>query len=187
MRFAVTAVLSAGLVMGILGCHQDRPHDVGEARPDVDSLRHGDRGLQSKDVVAASEQMSRDILASDPVRASPNQLAIVADRFEDQTVERSWAVNYDIFLARLKSNLGIYGKGQITLIENRAKLNALRSRERDDAPGTMTRVQPDYAMHGKVYDLPNRGTNYYLLEFDLTDLKSGIVVWTNRYEVKVKR
>ena len=44
-----------------------------------------------------------------------------------------------------------------------------------------------YALSGKAYDLPNRGTNYYLLEFNLTDLRSGTVTWINKYEVKVAR
>ncbi|MGA2496274.1 MAG: hypothetical protein ABSH20_00950 [Tepidisphaeraceae bacterium] len=187
MRLALTAALSMGLALGAVGCNQDRPHDVGRARPDVDALNPHDRGLQSKDVVAASEQMARDVLAAPEVRQSPTQLTIVGDRFEDLTRDRNWSINYDIFLARLKSNLGIYGKGQVTLIENKAKLNAMRSTERDDVPGTMTRLQPDYALHGKAYDLPNRGTNYYLLEFDLTDLRTGQITWINKYEVKVAR
>ncbi|MFI5380607.1 MAG: hypothetical protein ACHRHE_15020 [Tepidisphaerales bacterium] len=187
MRLALKAVLSMGLALGAAGCNQDRPHEVGEARPDVDALHPDDRGLQSKDVVAASEQMAREILASPVVRQSPTQLTIVAENLVDETRDRNWAVNYDIFLARLKTNLGLYGKGQVTLIENRAKLNALRSKERDDVPGTMTRMQPDYALHGKAYDLPNRRTNYYVLEFDLTDLRNGTIPWNGKYDVKVAR
>ena len=187
MQLALKAVLSLGLALGVFGCNQDRPHEVGEARPDVDSLHHEDRGLQSKDVVAASEQMARDILAAPEVRQSPAQLTIVADRFEDMTRDRNWSVNYDIFLSRLKSNMGLYGKGQVTLIENKGKLNYLRSKERDDMPGATPRLQPDYALSGKAYDLPNRGTNYYLLEFNLTDLRSGTITSINKYEVKVAR
>ena len=187
MQLALKAVLSMGLALGAVGCNQDRPHEVGQARPDVDSLHPDDRGLQSKDVVAASEQMARDILAARELRQSPTQLTIVADNFEDLTRDRNWSINYDIFLARLKSNLGLYGKGQVTLIENKAKLNFLRSKERDDASGAMPRLQPDYALSGKAYDLPNRGTNYYLLEFNLTDLRSGTVTWINKYEVKAAR
>ena len=51
----------------------------------------------------------------------------------------------------------------------------------------MGRVQPDFALYGKAYDLPNRGTNYYLLEFTVVSLKSGVQVWTDQYEVKVAR
>jgi hypothetical protein len=180
-------VLPLLIFAALAGCHQDRPHEIGQARPDPDALHDDDRGLQSKDLIAASELMTRDLLAHDVVRLSPVQLTIVADRFIDETRGRNWAVNYDIFLARLRTNLGIYGQGRVTLIENRATLGGLRSRERDDMPAGTARLQPNYALHGKAMDLPNRGTNFYYLQFDLTDLNTGVVVWTNRYEVKVAR
>jgi hypothetical protein len=187
MRIALAAVLSAGLAMGMFGCHQDRPHEVGEQRPDVDALHEDDRGLQSKDVVAASNQMARDLLASDPVRTSPTQVTIVADKFANETRDRNWDVNYDIFIARLQTNLGLYGKGQVTLIQNKQTTNVLRNAERDDMPTGTPRVQPNFSLHGKAMDMPNRATNYYFLQFELTDLRSGVIVWTNKYEVKVAR
>ncbi len=48
-------------------------------------------------------------------------------------------------------------------------------------------IQPDYSLYGKVYDLPNRGTSYYMVEFTLTNFNTREQVWTNAYEVKVAR
>ena len=195
-KAAKVIVALASLVL-IVGCSQDRPHGYGEQRPDVDSLHPDDRGLQSKDVVSASDLMARDLLAAPELRGSQVQWTMVTDRMEDQTLGRDFAGNFDIFIQRLRTNLGIYGKGNVQLIENKRKINELRSRELDGPGGDrfqqgsgaapMGRVQPDYALHGKVFDMPNRGTNYYLMQFDITDLRAGTIVWSNKYEVKVAR
>ena len=66
MRRTFTGILTAGLVIAAVGCHEDRPHDYGEQRPPVDQLDPRDSGLQSKDVVAASDKMAMDILGSIP-------------------------------------------------------------------------------------------------------------------------
>jgi hypothetical protein len=54
------------------------------------------------------------------------------------------------------------------------------------APGPAG-TQPDYALYGKVMDLPNRGTSYYLMQMTVTDLKTRVQIWTGDYEVKVAR
>ena len=90
-----------------------------------------------------------------------------------------------------------YGRNGVQLVDNKAKTAQLRSRELDGArddfgqgsPGSaaLSRTQPNYALYGKALDMPNRRTNYYLLEFTVTDLRNGQIVWTNAYEVKVGR
>jgi PBP1b-binding outer membrane lipoprotein LpoB len=195
LKAAKVFMALASLVL-VAGCTQDRPHRYGQQRPDVDSLHPADRGLQSKDVVSASDQMARDLLGADELRRSQVQWTMVTDRMEDRTLGRDFAGNYDIFIQRLRSNLGVYGKGNVQLIENRARLEQLRGRELDgprdqfqqgSGAAPMGRLQPDFALHGKVFDMPNRGTNYYLLQFDVTDLRSGAIVWSNKYEVRVAR
>jgi hypothetical protein len=188
--------LALALLTAVAACNQDRPHEYGQQRPDVDSLDDRDRGLQSKDVVAASDQMARDLLADQELRRSTTQWTMVTDQLEDHTLDSRFNTNYDIFIQRLRTNLGIYGKGQVQLIETKRKINSLRSKELDGpaddfgqgtGPRPLSRIQPDYALHGKVYDLPNRGTNFYLLQFDVTSLKTGAIVWSGKYEVKVAR
>jgi len=191
-------LLSMGLVAGLIsGCTRDIPNDYGDQRRPVDTIDPRDNGLQSKDVVSASDLMARDLLADEGLRRSHAQWVMVVDRFEDHTLDRAFHVNYDIFIERLRTNLGQYGKGSVTLVENKARLNQLRSKELDSTRGDelgqgsggggLGRLQPDYSLYGKAFDLPNRGTNYYLLEFTVVDLKSGTQVWTNKYEVKAAR
>jgi hypothetical protein len=184
MRYPLSFCLLCGLVVG---CNSDKPHEYGQKRPDVDALVDDDRGLESKDVISAADQMARNLLADPVVRDSKVQLTVVCDRFEDHTTARNGRVNYDIFIAALKNRLSNQGKGQITLVENKAKLNDLRGRERDDAPGTMSRIQPNFYLNGKVYDMPNRTTNFYHIEFDLVDFNNGTIPWSHAYDVKVSR
>ena len=177
-----------GLLM--IGCHHDKPHEYGQQRPPVSELDSRDSGLQSKDVVQASDQMAMDLLADPNLNASHTRWTIVVDHVENKTVNARH--DLDIFLERLKTNLARQGKGRVQLIENRDKLRELQSKELENgsgyggAPGPAG-IQPDYSLYAKIMELPNRGTSYYLMEFTLTDLRTRQLAWTDSYEVKVER
>lgn len=191
MWMTIVAVLATGL---IAGC-SDKPHRYGRERPPIDQLDGRDKGLQSKDVVSASDAMAQSLLSDPRLNGSKEQWVMVVDRVEMNAVDARG--DLDVFLRRLKVNLDRFGKGRVTFVENRDKLRQLQSREldseRDDfgqgsAPRPpMGRLQPDYGLYCKVTDLPNRGTNYYFFEFTVTDLRSGIQPWTDAYEVRVAR
>src|SRR5438046_2677398 len=129
-RFAMFAAM--GLLA--LGCSHDRPHEYGEERPPVGELDARDKGLQSKDVVEASDRMAMDLLAMPEMNASKDRWLIVVDHIENRTSNARF--DLDIFLERLRVNLAKHGKGRVQLIENREKLHQLQSREleqeRDD-------------------------------------------------------
>jgi hypothetical protein len=193
MRNAVV-LLGMGLTLATLGCQTDKPRDYGERRrPPVEDLDSRDRGLQSKDVVAASDQMAMDLLASPELNESRTQWVMVVDRVENRSQNARF--DMDIFLRRLRVNLSKYGKGRVQLIENRDKLRELQAKELDNERDDMgqgtarrpARLQPDYSLYCRVSELPNRGTSYYFLEFTVTDLRDGTTPWTNAYEVKVER
>jgi hypothetical protein len=190
-------LLSAALLLGIAGCYSDRPHEYGQQRPPVDRIDERDSGLQSKDVVSASDQMSMDLLALPELNDSRARWTIVVDRVENLTAERRQ--DLDIFLERLRVNLARHGRGRVQLIENRDKLRDLQSRELEvsggdrygqggsrGAPGPAG-IQPDFALYGRIMDMPNRATSYFFCEFTLVDLHTREQVWTNAYEVKVLR
>ncbi|HEX2973748.1 MAG TPA: hypothetical protein VHP11_15555 [Tepidisphaeraceae bacterium] len=197
MLNGVKSLVIIGLLVALAGCATDKPHEYGRQRPPVDALDDRDSGLQSKDVVSASDRMASDLLALPELRASAHQWTIVVDRFEDRTLDRQFNTNYDIFLERLRSKLSELGQGRVRLIENKARFHQIRGREleseRDDyQQGSGNRpvppsVQPDFALYGKALDMPNRGTNYYLLQFDLSNLQTREQVWSRAYEVKVAR
>src|SRR5689334_6411865 len=185
-KFAIVLTGLLGMVALLGGgCAHDKPHEYGQQRPPVSELDSRDSGLQSKDVVQASDQMAMDLLADPTLNASHTRWTIVVDHVDNKTV--SDRHDMDIFLERLKTNLARHGKGRVQLIENRDKLRELQSKELENnsgyggAPGPAG-IQPDYSLYAKIMELPNRGTSYYLMEFTLTDLHTRELAWTNSYE-----
>jgi hypothetical protein len=176
------------IVLAMAGCSSEQPQGYSRERPPVDALDDRDRGLQSKDVVNASDTLARDLLALRELRKSDTLWTVVVTGVEDRTLDRHFAPNYDIFTERLRSNLSELGPGQIRLIENQDRFRNIRNRELDrEAATPAAAIQPDYALYGKAYDMPNRGTNYYLIEFVLSNLSTREQVWSRKYEVKVAR
>jgi hypothetical protein len=199
MHKGLTTLLAATLTAGLFGCHHDKPHEYGRERPPVDELDSGGKGLQSKDVVDASDKMAMDLLADPQLNASKTQYTIVVDHVDNQTHDPR--ANLDIFIQRLRTELFQQGRGKVQLIENRDKLHELQSKElegneREDtfgqgsgakpAPGPAG-IQPDYSLYAVMMDMPDRNTNYYFCRFTLTDLRNRTVAWENSYEVKVAR
>ena len=150
-------LLSLGLVAGLIsGCTRDIPNEYGNQRPPVDTIDERDRGLQSKDVVSASDLMARDLLADEGLRRANAQWVMVVDRFEDHTVDRRFNVNYDVFIERLRTNIGQYGKGNVTLVENKAKLSSGCQMVMCDASVHTISYTIDAATHWKLCNRKDR-------------------------------
>ncbi len=185
----VTGLLASFALAAGAGCSHDRPDRYGEQRPPVSEIDNRDRGLQSKDVVQASDEMAMKMLGDEELNRSRDQWLMVVDRVDNQTVNARH--NLDIFLQRLQTNLARHGKGRVQLIQNRAKLRDLQSREleverTDGQPGPKG-IQPDYSLSATVSELPNRGTSYYYVQFEVTDLRDRRLAFTDAYEVRVER
>lgn len=191
-------LIASTLLISTIGCYSDVPHEKGEQRPPVDRLDSRDAGLQSKDVVVASETMANDLLQLPELNASREQWKIVVGKVRNNT--STAREDLSVFLQRLRVNLHKQSGGRVTLIQNRDEYYAMQDAEleaggsRDEfeqgyAPsgGKSAGIQPDYILDVVVSDLPNRGTSYYNFEFQLTDLHNRVVTWTNMYEVKVER
>lgn len=199
MKFSriVRSILPAGVLLAAItvGCGPSYE----EQRPPVDQLDRRDRGLQSKDVLQASDSLAMDLLALPMLNDSREKWTVVVDRVEDLTRDNLFKGDYNIFLQRLQTNLSRQGRGRIALIENRDRFYNVRGREleneREDDFGQGGRgprrapeaINPDYALYAKAMDLPGRGTTYYNIQFTLVDLNSRVQVWQGDYEVRVSR
>lgn len=175
----ISLAVFAGL-LALTGCREYK-----DERPPVEELDKRDKGLQSKDVVQASDQMAMDLLALPEMNASKDRWLIVVDHIENRTVNERF--DLDIFIERLRVNLAKHGKGRVQLVENRDKLRELQHQELDAPANAGARTQPDFSLHGRIMEMPNIGTSYFLCQFLLTDLHSGLQIWDNQYEVKVAR
>lgn len=197
--------LVTGLALGLLaasllpmaGCGGSGG-DYRSQRPPLDELDPRDRGLQSKDVLLASD-LADDLLALPELNASPVQWRVVVMPVKDYTSGRQF-VNYDTFIERLRIKVQEEGRGRVRISRNRDKLYETRERELDDPYNegddefgqgggrrATTRRQPDFALEGEARDLPNRGTTYHQIRFVLVDLESGDEVWSKAYEVRTGR
>jgi hypothetical protein len=198
------AAIAAGLVLGC--AKDDKPHEYGRQRPPVDQLDDRDRGLQSKDLVASTDQIAMEILALPELNESRAQWTIVAMPVENQTVDAR--ANYDIFVDRLKTSLFKHGRGRVTLIENRDRYREMQTRElepgageREDTYGQTGRsggagtpgpagTQPDFALYAKMQEMPNRATSLYRIEFDIAKLQGAgarQMVYSGEYMTRVER
>lgn len=193
-------VMSAAVFAAGTGCQPtDKPHDYGQQRPSVDDLDSRDRGLQSRDINQAADQMAADLLSDPELNRSREQWTIVVTNVEDKTRDRQFMTDYDIFLQALKARIAKQGRGRVTLVTNRDRFYNLRDKELEGGGrdpfgqgdgggrGAPAAVSPDYALTGVVRDLPRRGTIYYQMEFSIEDLKRRVTAWTGSYEVKVER
>jgi hypothetical protein len=181
------AVVALAVAAGCAPSYEDQ-------RPPMDQLDSRDAGLQSKDVIQASDALANDLLSLPELNESREQWTVVVDRVEDMTRDNLFQGDYNIFLQRLQTNLARAGRGRVALIENRERFYDVRSRELEaerggpeggrPAPGA---VEPDYALYAKAMDLPGRGTTYYNLQFNLVDMSRRTIVWTGDYEVRVSR
>ena len=188
------AYLSLAAIAALAGCSSDhKPQEYHHMRPDASEISTRDRGLQSSDVVDASEMLANKILSLPEVNQSSRRLTIVFTHMEDLTRRRQF--NYDIFLERLKTVIGERGRDRIAIVTNKDTFYRTRSHELDSprggegAPPAANRIQPDFALEGKVMDLPNRGTDYYLFTFSLADIRSdgGGTEIPLKYEARVAK
>lgn len=180
------------------GCAQDRPQAYGRERPPVDQLNEGNGGLQSKDIVSATDQMATDLLSLPELNASTRQWTIVLTNVENRS--QSPMFSYESFTQRLRSKLFALGRGRVALIENRDKYKGLQSKELEQGvdpfgqgggrvqPGPVGQ-NPDFGLYVTIDEMPNRATSYYLITATLTNLGTRQQVWIspNPYEVNVAR
>jgi hypothetical protein len=186
------------LVVGLFALPLWGCSSYSDQRPDVNQLDSNDAGLQSKDVVACTNQLVTDLLSSPQLNASPTQWTLAVTGVQDQTIDKMFATNYDIFTESLRSAISEKAQGRIALIENLSTFNNLRNSEvagpgdqygqgGSPNPPAPNAVNPDYILYGKAIDMPNRSTNFYLLQFNIVDTRSRVQVWSRTYQVKVSR
>lgn len=184
-----TGIIAAGM-LAAAGCHSDRPHEYGQERPPVDRLDKRDAGLQSKDVIAASDKMAMDLLTGVPeLHSSAEKWLIVVTPVENYTTDNRQ--NLNLFVDRLGVKLRQMGRRNIQLVENRDRFHDLQNRELEQGTASASGLNPDFALYAKISEMPNRGTSYYFMEFRLVALRdtpqhrAKELVWNDAYEVKV--
>lgn len=156
----------------------------------------GSRTLRSQDLVTATDRMAQDIAQRLDITNRQSPPKIFVGKIENKTSGRNQ--NYQVFLARLRSQLNSSSaRAGLEFVRERDFVETQRDREYGgkDPASTSQAYQPraDYVLTCEVYDLPSGGTNYFLLDYQLVQLRdassgpdvgSSAIVWENSYEVK---
>ncbi|MCR9216223.1 MAG: hypothetical protein ACFHWZ_03105 [Phycisphaerales bacterium] len=183
-RLSLLAIGSVS-IMALSGCQNSAPADYGRTTTvPVDQRQSYERGLASKDLTAATDDMVRSIATKPEIRDSPYRVQIVMADVVNRTSMP--ARNFDIYLARIRALLNqTDSRYNIGFVTEKSRVEQLRRSEGlDPAGGSSYASKADYALQGEFYDLPNQGSNYYLLTFQIVDLNDGEIYWENSYEVK---
>lgn len=183
-RLRITGLIACGaLLVGLVGCGT-----TNEGAPKSHRLesRLPSEGTQlgSADLVVASDRAVESIAERlREIHGEEADTVIVMDRIGNETSDRT--ANFQIYLARIRSNLNQSGaRYNLRFVETRRRAEEIKQTE-GIPESDSARTRPTYALTGVFYDMPRGGTNYYLLTFQLMDLRDDIVVWEGDYEVKL--
>lgn len=199
MNTALKVVLAAS-IFGLAACHTP-PHNRGTSgyRMDPTSDAPSELGVmapRSADLVNATDQMARDIAQRLDITDRNSPPRIFVGEIENKT--SAPYADYQVFLTRLRSQLNASGAREgLEFVRERAFIEQQRTREyggKDrDSTALAYESRADYVLTCEIYDLPRGGTNYYLLSYQLVQLRdavtgpdvgAGAIVWENSYEVK---
>ncbi len=153
-------------------------------------------GIESRDLLAMSDQMVRDIMAT-PVLAARKVAPRVIIDSRYFTNESSQRINANLITDRLRTSLNRASDGRLVFLarQNAAMIEEERALKRegvtDSGTAGLTQAQfgADYRLTGNIasQDARNGRTGqvqrFTQINFELVDLESGAIVWSNTYEV----
>ncbi len=150
-------------------------------------------GIESQDIVAVTDKMSRSILNIPQIANSATPPVIVLDPVDNQT---RFPINKDIFLTRIRTELNSKTQGKVMFLarDRMVALEKERNLKREGAVTATTdpKVQEfkgaDYFLTGSLQGISTRtkaGTSDYILyAFQLIDARTSVIVWEDSAEVK---
>ena len=199
-RTLLMTTLAAGLLL-LTACQATPPDNRGQSGYRVDPTRDapselGNRAPRSADLVNATDRMAQDIASRLDIADRDSPPRIFVGKIENPSVMPEQ--NYQVFLVRLRAQLQSSGtRHGLEFIRERQYLEEQRDREyggKDpDSTAAAYKSRADYVLTCEIYDLPSGGTNYYLFDYQLVQLREaetgpdvgrGAIVWENSYEVK---
>ena len=153
-------------------------------------------GIESQDVQSMVDKMIRHMLANAIIARAQTPPRVIVDSawFENQSSQR---INKNILIDQLATRLQIAANGRILFVDREhadmvAEERTLK-REGVTDSGTAGLVRAvagaDYRLSGRITSLDSRTPDgaierYMNIVFRMTDLESGLVVWTNDYNFK---
>jgi penicillin-binding protein activator len=152
--------------------------------------------LQSQDIRTMAKQMADDIRASGILTSTADGQTVTFHITELKN-ESSDVINRTIVLTKLRTELFKALGNRITVLDRSAEgLEAVRREREAKRSGAVTANEgkrggvlgSDYVLKGVIQDRVQQSgrlkSAYYQVTFELTDLETGRLVWTNDYATK---
>jgi len=150
-------------------------------------------GVESQDLVAVTDKMSRGILGVDRVARAATPPNVVLEPVVNET---RFPINKDIFLTRIRASLNSKAQGKVVFLA-REQMAALEKERELKRSGQVTAssdptVQEfkgaDYFLTGKLQGMTTKAkagvSDYVLYTFQLIDARSSVIVWEDLSEIK---
>ncbi len=185
---------TAALVAGCASSGVKNPSGVPVTRMNADEQGFvAGTGVESQDLVAVTDKMSRSILGIPQIANAATPPIIVLDPVENKT---RFPINKDIFLTRIRTQLNSKSAGKVTFLarDRMAALEKERNLKREGAvtagsdPNVQEFLGANYFLTGSLEGLSTRtkaGTSDYILyAFQLIDARTSAIVWEDSAEIK---
>ena len=185
---------TAAFVAGCASSGVKNPSGVPVTRMNADEQGFvAGTGVESQDLVAVSDKMSRAIMSIPQIANASTPPIIVLDPVENKT---RFPINKDIFLTRIRSELNKKSMGKVTFLarDRMAALEKERNLKREGAvtatsdPGKQEFLGANYFLTGSLEGLSTRtkaGTSDYILyAFQLIDARTSAIIWEDNAEIK---
>jgi PBP1b-binding outer membrane lipoprotein LpoB len=150
-------------------------------------------GIESQDLVAVTDKMSRSILGIPQIANAATPPIIVLDPVDNQT---RFPINKDMFLTRIRTQLNSKSAGKVTFLarDRMAALERERNLKREGAitagsdPNVQEFLGANYFLTGALQGLSTRTTagtsDYILYSFQLIDARTSAIIWEDVAEIK---
>lgn len=201
-RRPLRGALATGLLVGLAltsGCAASRlAHADGYAAVELDPKVKGPVsgvGIEGQDVVAMTDEMVRDMLAT-PVlagRSRPPRVIVDGEYFSNDS---SQALNKNAITDRLRVALNRSSQGRMTFVGRTYARMVQEERDLKRAGVTdvgtvgLTKAQAggDFRLGGRISSLDSRSNRsglvqrYNQIVFEMVDLETSEIVWSGMYE-----
>ena len=147
-------------------------------------------GIEARDVRAVVQEMSRELLSASVVNSFEGAPRLAIEPVKNRS---RFLIDQDIFTTLLTDLLIQNAAGKVAVLNRELVDQIMAERELKrsgvaDASKTTALAGADYFLSGEVQSLSASNgeaqSDYVVIRFQLTDAETGIVGWSNSYEMK---
>ncbi len=192
MKLTVVGLIALATGCASTGVKNPSGTPVTEMKADERGFVTG-TGVESQDLVAVTDKMSRGILGLDRIARAASAPNIVLDPVVNET---RFPINKDIFLTRIRASLNSKAQGKVVFLAREQMAALQKEREMKRAGQVTASSDPtvqefkgaDYFLTGKLQGMTTKAkagiSDYVLYTFQLIDARSSAIVWEDLAEIK---